>query len=136
MKWYNSNGLASHTHEFESLKSGNNTVLQPDRSANIVGNMNVGTNGHVAWQMVPTIIQINRGKTISISVDDQKTNHHFAAQRILGIVTSLTPCSETPGPNMEILTSCNMQSTVSATPNMQKSKVTDAPTFIMGQLIP
>jgi hypothetical protein len=135
MKWYKINGEATHTHEFKDFKSSNSTVLaQPDNSVNITGNMNVGTNGHVSWQRVPTVIEIHKGKTISISVDDQKTNHHFAGQRILGIFISFTPCSDTPGPNMEIVAACNPPGSVGASTHVQ-GKNGDAGQFIIGKLV-
>ena len=47
-------------------------------------------------------------KIISIAIDDTKTNHHFGGQSLLGIVDSFVPCSDLPGPNMELLPSCNV----------------------------
>ena len=135
MKFYKINGEASHTHQFQNFNPRNSTVVfQPDNNVNITGNMNVGTNGHVSWQMVPTVIEIHRGKTISISVDDQKTNHHFAGQPILGIVNSFTPCSDTPSPNMEILSACNPPASVGASTHIQ-SKNSDVGQFIIGKLV-
>jgi hypothetical protein len=46
---------------------------------------------------------------IRISVADA-TNHHFAGQRVLGLVTSFIPYSDVPGPNMEVLPSCQVWS--------------------------
>jgi hypothetical protein len=39
-----------------------------------------------------------RDKTITISLDHEETDHHFAGQPISGVVTLLTPCSDEPGP--------------------------------------
>jgi hypothetical protein len=104
MTWYNSNGKASHTHEFRDLRAGAGSI----QGNNIIinGLMDVGTNHRVVWKNVPTTINIEGGKTIRISVADNATNHHFAGQPVFGLVSSFTPCSDVPGPNMEVLPSC------------------------------
>jgi len=104
MTWYNSNGKASHTHEFSNLKSAGGTI----QGKNIVinGFMDVGTNHRLVWKNVPSTISIQGGKTIRISMDDNATNHHFAGQPVFGLVTSSVPCSDVPGANMEVLPSC------------------------------
>ena len=104
MTWYNSNGKASHTHEFSNFKSAGGTI----QGKNIVinGFMDVGTNHRLVWKNVPSMISIQGGKTIRISVDDNATNHHFAGQPVFGLVTSSVPCSDVPGANMEVLPSC------------------------------
>jgi hypothetical protein len=104
MTWFNSNGKASHTHEFHNLRAGAGTI----QGNNIIinGLTDVGTNHRVVWKNVPTTISIQGGKTIRISVADNATNHHFAGQPVFGLVTSFMPCSDVPGPNMEVLPSC------------------------------
>lgn len=104
MTWFNSNGKASHTHEFGNLRAGSGT-MQGNNIA-ISGSMDVGTNHRVVWKNVPATISIQGGKTISIAVDDNATNHHFAGQPVFGLVTSFVPCSDVPGANMEVLQSC------------------------------
>src|SRR6266568_4248671 len=101
MTWYNSNGKASHTHEFGNLRSAGGTI----QGKNIIinGFMDVGTNHRLVWKNVPSTISIQGGKTIRISVDDNATNHHFAGQPVFGLVTSSVPCSDVPGANMEVL---------------------------------
>jgi hypothetical protein len=99
MTWFNNNGKTSHTHEFQNFRFttpranitaaaqlGNNLVLK--------GVMDVGTNHRIVWKNVPTTIDINGEKTITISVADNATNHHFAGQPIFGLVTSLVPLSK------------------------------------------
>jgi PKD domain len=90
MTWFNSNGTSSHTHEFRNLNVGGKiiTIQPPGNSVSLKGIMDVGTNHHIVWRNVPTTIDIHGGKTIIISVDDKATNHHFAGQPILGVVTS------------------------------------------------
>jgi len=104
MAWFNSSGKTSHTHEFSNLRSGSGTM----QGSNIVinGAMDVGTNHRVVWKNVPTTISIQGGKTITISVDDNATNHHFAGQPVFGLVSSFVPCSDIPGANMEVLPRC------------------------------
>jgi hypothetical protein len=113
MTWYNSSGTNAHTHELTNFKSvSDNTQAVPmnltDKQKSIVGFTDVGSNGRTTWFEVPTAITINDGKIISISVDDNKTNGHFAGQPLLGIVDSFVPCSDVPGPNMEFLPPCSL----------------------------
>ena len=104
MTWFNSNGKASHTHEFHNLRAGAGTI----QGNNIIinGLTDVGTNHRVVWKNVPTTISIQGGKTIRISVADNATNHHFAGQPVFGLVTLFMPCSDVPDTNMEVLPSC------------------------------
>ena len=107
MTWFNALGNASHTHEFRNLNLGGKIItIHPDNSISLKGLMDVGTNHRIVWKNVPTTVDIHGGKTIIISVNDKATNHHFAGQPILGVVTSFVQCSDLPGPNMEVLPSC------------------------------
>jgi hypothetical protein len=112
MTWYNSSGTAAHTHELVNFSpaSGEQVVSlqQPTNNIIIKGVTDVGTNNRLAWNEVPTTISINGHKIVTISVDDNKTNHHFAGQPILGIVSSFVPCSDLPGPDMEVLPPCTV----------------------------
>lgn len=107
MSWQNIKGTLSHTHGFDNFKpSINRILLRPDKSVALNGSMDVLTNGHTSWSNVPTSINIEKGKTITISVDDTRINHHFGGQPIYGIVSSLELCSNVLGHNMQILPSC------------------------------
>ena len=113
MTWYNSSGTNAHTHELTNFRAaaGDIQTLPMSGPANqiiIKGVTDVGSNSRVSWFEVPTIITINDRKILSISLDDNKTNHHFGGQPLLGIVDSFVPCSDLPGPNMEILPSCSV----------------------------
>jgi len=113
MTWYNSSGTNAHTHDLTNFKSvSDNMQAVPmnltDKQKTIEGFTDVGSNGRTTWFEVPTTITINDGKIISISVDDNKTNGHFAGQPLLGIVDSFVPCSDVPGPNMEFLPPCSL----------------------------
>src|SRR6185503_15426827 len=113
MTWYNSSGTNAHTHELTNFRAaaGDIQTLPMSGPANqivIKGVTDVGSNSRVSWLEVPTIITINDRKILSISLDDNKTTHHFGGQPLLGIVDSFVPCSDLPGPNMEILPSCSV----------------------------
>ena len=108
MTWNNINGTDVHSHEFQNFRAGKPILLnQSDRNISIQGLMDVGTNHRVVWKDIPSTIDINGKKTISVSVDNNMTNQHFASQPILGVVKSFVICSDIPGPNMEILTPCS-----------------------------
>ncbi|HET7147168.1 MAG TPA: hypothetical protein VFI73_01600 [Candidatus Nitrosopolaris sp.] len=107
MTWVNNNGMTSHTHELRNFKSVVVTVQQPTNDVFLNGLIDVGTDHRIVWQNVPITISIHGGKTITIFVDDNATNRHFAGQPILGLVNSFTPCSNVPGANMEVLPSCS-----------------------------
>ena len=123
MIWYNSSGTNAHTHDLTNFKSvSDNLQAVPmnltDKQKTIEGFTDVGSNGRTTWFEVPTTITINDGKIISISVDDNKTNGHFAGQSLLGIVDSFVPCSDVPGPNMEFLPPCSLNTGVEDYPFM------------------
>jgi hypothetical protein len=125
MTWYNSNGTGVHTHEFRNFRSFGGqqqpiTIL-PNRTLFLSGVMDVGTNNHLVWKNVQSTISIRGGKTILITVNDAQTNQHFAGQPIFGIVTSFTPCSDVPLPNMEVLPSCISVISSSPTPSLSPS---------------
>jgi hypothetical protein len=109
MIWYNTNGTLSHTHEIRNfiLQDDNEITLTPSSTITLRGESDVGTNGNIDWDDVPTTIQIGGGRTISITLDDDETDNHFARQPIYGVVASLRACGEgTPGPNMQVLQPC------------------------------
>jgi len=111
MTWNNIDGTETHTHELENFTPGKPVLLNSsDKNISIKGSLDVGTNQRVVWKNIPSTININGGKTISISVDDKMTNQHFASQPILGVITSFATCSDIPGPNMEILVPCTQPS--------------------------
>ena len=106
MAWFN--GTSGHTHDFLNFDSSDDIELPPDNILTIDGEIDVASNGVISWDGVESTINIGGGgKTITISVDHEDTDHHFAGQPIIGTVTSLTPCSDTPGASMEILPTCD-----------------------------
>ena len=112
MTWYNSSGTNAHTHELSNFKPpiGESQITPITGVANQIvlkGVTDVGSNNKASWFEVPATITINDRKIISISLDDNKTNHHFGGQPLLGIVDSFIQCSDVPGPNMELLPPCS-----------------------------
>ncbi|CAN5831403.1 hypothetical protein BH23THE1_BH23THE1_21130 [soil metagenome] len=106
MAWFD--GTTGHTHDFLNFESRGEIELPPDNMVTIDGEMDVASNGVISWDGIESTIDIGGGgKTITISVGHEDTDHHFAGQPIVGTVTSLTPCSDTPGASMEILPTCN-----------------------------
>ena len=133
MTRYNSSGTNAHTHELTNFKSvSENTQAVPmnltDKQKTIEGFTDVGSNGRTSWFEVPTSITINDAKIISISVDDNKTNGHFAGQPLLGIVDSFVPCSDVPGPNMEFLPPCSLNTGGEEYPFMMNDTTAFPPT--------
>jgi hypothetical protein len=106
MAWYN--GTAGHTHEFLNFEADEDGVdiSAEDQTISIAGTMDVGTNTAVAWEDVPSEIVIQGGKIIAVSVDDEATDEHFSGQSVHGNVTSLSICSTTPGPAMQVSPAC------------------------------
>ena len=104
MTWTNqSNPLLSHTHELQNFEAGDEEIeRESDGSMSLEGEMDVGTRGVITWPDVPAEIFIEGGKIITISLDNDATDNHFADQPVHGIVTSFTPCPTTPGPSMQV----------------------------------
>lgn len=130
MTWYNSNGTGAHSHEFLNFKvSGGKLIslLQPGNNISTLGTMDVGTNHRVVWKNVPSTILINGKKTITISVNDNTTNHHFASQPVLGVVGSFEQCADIPGPNMEVLSPCTSLNSPANNNNNKNSTFSSSP---------
>ena len=106
MAWFN--GTTGHTHDFLNFDSSSDIELPADNIVTIDGEMDVASNGIVTWDEVESSINIGGGgRTITINVDHDETDHHFAGQPIVGTVNSLAPCSDSPGASMEILPTCS-----------------------------
>jgi hypothetical protein len=105
MVW--NNRTAGHSHEFRNFQAEDDSIeLSSDRSVTIEGEMDVGTNQAISWPGVPSQIVIEKGKIITISLDDEDTNNHFGDQSIHGTISTIKPCALQPGPNMEVPTGC------------------------------
>ena len=105
MVW--NNGTAGHNHEFLNFEAADDVdISAEDQTIWVEGTMDVGTNGAVSWEDVPSEIQIQGGKIITVSVDNEATNEHFGGQSVYGNLTSLSICSTTPGPAMQVFPGC------------------------------
>jgi len=60
--------------------------LAPDRSASLSG---VRLNGTSVWNTTKVNLMINKGKTLTINLDNQATSNHFQGQPIYGVVESM-----------------------------------------------
>lgn len=87
------NASGRHMHNFTDFKlaGGNNSGIQlkPNGTTTIMGTVNILVNGTQKWAAVPTTMSIEKGSTITITVDSTKTNNHFGGQPIYGIVEKL-----------------------------------------------
>jgi hypothetical protein len=85
------NGANNHTHQLTNLRLQSDKLVQlsADGSTQISGLTDVKTNGKNAWNDVPTMISISKGRTISIDIADNGTQRHFMDQPIYGIVNEL-----------------------------------------------
>jgi hypothetical protein len=81
-----------HSHSITNFVQKNNTKvrLTSDLWSSIKGTADIKFNGTTTWSDVDTKIQISRGKTITINIDNKATDNHFQGQPIYGVVKSLT----------------------------------------------
>jgi hypothetical protein len=82
------NGAENHTHQLSNFRVNENTPIQlsPDKSVSLSGILDVGTNGHKAWDNVNATVNISKGRAITINLADEDTERHFMGQQIYGIV--------------------------------------------------
>jgi hypothetical protein len=85
------NGANNHTHQVTNPRVEDNRPVQlsADGTAQITGLIDVKTNGKSAWNDVPTMISISKGRTFTINIADNATQRHFMGQPIYGIVQDL-----------------------------------------------
>jgi hypothetical protein len=85
------NGAENHTHQLSNFRVNDNTPIQfsPDKSISISGIVDVGTNGNKAWDNVNATVDISKGRSVTISLEDEDTERHFMGQQIYGIVKGL-----------------------------------------------
>ena len=85
------NGERWHTHVITNFRPMNNTEvsLAPDRSASLSGTVDVKLNGTSIWNTTKVNLVINKGKTLTINLDNQATSNHFQGQPIYGVVESM-----------------------------------------------
>ncbi|HYV52319.1 MAG TPA: hypothetical protein VE971_03410 [Candidatus Eisenbacteria bacterium] len=85
------NGQKWHTHVITRFRPVNDTKvsLAPDRSASLSGTVDVKLNGTSVWNTTKVNLMINKGKTLTINLDNQATSNHFQGQPIYGVVESM-----------------------------------------------
>jgi hypothetical protein len=84
-------GGVSHTHQLVNLVSDDPKPIQvtSNGSTSIIGTVDVKINGVNIWNGVKVTIIIAKGSTVSITLDDMETAHHFMRQPIYGTVNRL-----------------------------------------------
>jgi hypothetical protein len=84
-------GQKWHTHFISNFRPINNTKvsLAPDRSASLSGTVDIKLNGTSVWNTTKINLIINKGKTLTINLDNQATGNHFQQQPIYGVVESM-----------------------------------------------
>ena len=88
-------GSKPHIHQITNFQKAISTSQQQavqlasDNSASINGTVDVKINGMVVWRNVHVSIQLLKGNTIAIRLNDKDTEDHFGAQPVLGIVNRL-----------------------------------------------
>ena len=90
-------GSRPHIHQITNFQKAITTAarqqqavqLTPDNSISINGTVDVKINGLVVWHNAHVSIQVLKGNTIAIRLNDKDTEDHFGAQPVLGVVNRL-----------------------------------------------
>jgi hypothetical protein len=87
-------GSKPHIHQITNFQKANTALqhtvqLTPDNTVSINGTVDVKINGVVAWHNAHVSIQVLKGNTIGIRLNDKDTEDHFGAQPVLGVVNRL-----------------------------------------------
>lgn len=85
-------GNKRHTHDLINFKQDNNTKAQltGDNNLLVKGLVDVKLNNYIPWNNTNVNINIEKGNTIAIKLDNKQTSNHFEDQPIYGVVTSIT----------------------------------------------
>jgi hypothetical protein len=84
-------GNKRHTHDLINFKQDNNTKAQltADNNLSVKGLVDVKLNNNTPWNNTKVDINVEKGNTIAIKLDNKQTSNHFEDQPIYGIVTSM-----------------------------------------------
>ncbi len=84
-------GNRNHTHDLINFKQDNNTKAQlnGENNLSVKGLVDVKLNKDTPWNKVNVDINIEKGNTIAIKLNNKQTGNHFEDQPIYGIVTSI-----------------------------------------------
>src|SRR5215467_5453965 len=88
-------GTKPHIHQITNFKIDNIgrkkqlVQLTSDNSLSLKGTADVKINGVTMWNNAHVSILISKGNTMTLSLNDKETGHHFGKQPIYGIVSRL-----------------------------------------------
>jgi hypothetical protein len=88
-------GSKPHIHQLTNFQKANGAIQQQavqltsDNTVSINGTVDVKINGVIVWHNAHVSIQILKGNTIAIRLNDKDTEDHFGEQPVLGVVTRL-----------------------------------------------
>jgi|GEM_PF-1605442 len=88
-------GTKPHIHQITNFKIDNIgrkkqlVQLTSDNSLSLKGTTDVKINGVTVWNNAYVSILISKGNTMTLSLNDKETGHHFGKQPIYGIVSRL-----------------------------------------------
>lgn len=84
-------GSEEHVHSFTNVVSNRTAELKQGGNATIAATADIEVNGSVQWKNAFFVLQIENGKTASITIDSISTDNHFQGQPIYGITNTLLP---------------------------------------------
>jgi hypothetical protein len=88
-------GSKPHIHQLTNFQKANGAIQQQavqltsNNTVSINGTVDVKINGVIVWHNAHVSIQILKGNTIAIRLNDKDTEDHFGEQPVLGVVTRL-----------------------------------------------
>lgn len=84
-----SDGNSRHIHDLIDFKQDNNTKvkLTAGNSLSIKGLVDVKLNNTIPWNNTIVDVNISKGNTINIKLNNEQTSNHFQGHSIYGIVS-------------------------------------------------
>lgn len=84
-------GNKRHTHDLINFKQDNKSKAQltADNTLSVKGLVDVKLNNNIPWNNTNVDINVEKGNTIAIKLNNKQTSNHFEDQPIYGIVTSM-----------------------------------------------
>ena len=85
-------GNKRHTHDLINFKQDNKSKAQLTEGNGLLvkGLVDVKLNNNIPWNNTNVDINVAKGNTIAIKLNNKQTSNHFEDQSIYGIVTSIT----------------------------------------------
>jgi hypothetical protein len=77
-------GTKRHTHDLMNFKQDNNTKAQltADNNLSVKGLIDVKLNNYIPWNNTNVDINVEKGNTLAIKLDNKQTSNHFEDQLI------------------------------------------------------